>query len=203
MGVCHKLIMNDFIILPLFITCPLFYCSGVLGELSAMVQGSPAFQGRLGPALIQTYSAVGFFEGLDVDKEDFDKYSARYYNTLFKYMHDLMCLRYDICQLLTFLWSRMDCRESIIQQTGTKRFELFLGAIFDTLLYQLNDSLLRITNIHKIEAEKENGTITIISIAYRMYMYKLFCITCIYVHVRVLYTCMSTLYRWICIFVYL
>lgn len=42
-----------------------------------MVQGSPAFQGKLGPALLQAYSAVGFFEGLDVDKEDFDKYSAR------------------------------------------------------------------------------------------------------------------------------
>lgn len=43
-----------------------------------MVQGSPAFQGRLGPALLHTFSAVGVIEGLDVDKEDFDKYSARY-----------------------------------------------------------------------------------------------------------------------------
>ena len=42
-----------------------------------MVQGSPAFQSRLGPALLHTYSAVGVFEGLDVDKENFDKYSAR------------------------------------------------------------------------------------------------------------------------------
>ena len=56
----------------------MFLDSGVLGELSAIIQGSPAFQGRLGPALLQTYSAVGFFEGLDVDKEDFDKYAARY-----------------------------------------------------------------------------------------------------------------------------
>lgn len=42
-----------------------------------MVQGSPAFQSRLGPALLHTYSAVGVVEGLDVDKENFDKYSAR------------------------------------------------------------------------------------------------------------------------------
>ena len=67
--------------------------------------------------------------------------------------------RYDIAQLLSFLWSRADCRESILQQTHTKKFELFLGAIFDTLLYQVNDSLSRILNIHKIEAEKENGVL--------------------------------------------
>ena len=65
--------------------------------------------------------------------------------------------RYDIAQLLTVLWGRMDCRESIVHQTGSKRFEDFLSAIFDTLLYQVNDSLLRITNIYKLEKEKENG----------------------------------------------
>lgn len=69
-----------------------------------------------------------------------------------------MYVRYDMTQLLSFLWSRADCRESIVQLTGSKKFEQFLGAIFDTLLYQLNDSLLRITNIHRIEAEKENST---------------------------------------------
>lgn len=42
-----------------------------------MVQGSPTFQDRLGPALLHTYSAVGVVEGLDVDKENFDKYTAR------------------------------------------------------------------------------------------------------------------------------
>ena len=53
------------------------YFSGIRGELAAMVQGSPAFQSRLGPALLHTFAAVGVVEGLDVDKEDFDKYSAR------------------------------------------------------------------------------------------------------------------------------
>ena len=52
-------------------------CRGIQGELSAMVQGSPSFRDRLGPALLHTFSAVGVVEGLDVDKEDFDKYTAR------------------------------------------------------------------------------------------------------------------------------
>ena len=36
-------------------------------------------------------------------------------------------------------------------------FQSFLGAIFDTLLYTLNDSLGRVMNIYKIEQEKEDS----------------------------------------------
>ena len=58
----------------------------------------------------------------------------------------------------------MSCRESIIQQAGTQKFSSFLGAIFDTLLYQLNDSMTRITNVHRMELEKENGKIAMYSV---------------------------------------
>ena len=51
--------------------------SGILGELSVMVQGSPSVQDKLGPALLHTYAAVSVVEGLDVDKENFDKYATR------------------------------------------------------------------------------------------------------------------------------
>ena len=51
--------------------------SGILGELSVMVQGSPTVQDKLGPALLHTYAAVSVVEGLDVDKENFDKYATR------------------------------------------------------------------------------------------------------------------------------
>ena len=33
---------------------------------------------HLGPALLHTYIAVDTAEGVDVDKEDFEKYGARY-----------------------------------------------------------------------------------------------------------------------------
>ena len=83
-------------------------CSGILGELSVMVQASPMVRDRLGPALLHTYAAVKVFEGLDVDKEDFDKYAARY----------------EISQLLHRLWGRQDCRESILRQCGSKKFQV-------------------------------------------------------------------------------
>lgn len=35
-------------------------------------------QEHLGPALLHTYIAVDTAEGVDVDKEDFEKYGARY-----------------------------------------------------------------------------------------------------------------------------
>ena len=38
----------------------------------------PAVREKLGPALIHTYCSVDVVEGLDVDKEEFDKFAARY-----------------------------------------------------------------------------------------------------------------------------
>ena len=84
-------------------------CSGILGELSVMVQASPMVRDRLGPALLHTYAAVKVFEGLDVDKEDFDKYAARY----------------EITQLLHRLWARLDCRDSLLRQCGSKKFQVY------------------------------------------------------------------------------
>ena len=42
-----------------------------------MVQGNPTVRDNLGPALLHTYTAVRVFEGLDVDKENVDKYATR------------------------------------------------------------------------------------------------------------------------------
>ena len=51
--------------------------SGISGDLSATVHASPTVRDHLGPALLHSYVAVSVVEGLDVDKENFDKYSAR------------------------------------------------------------------------------------------------------------------------------
>jgi len=53
-------------------------CRGIEGDLMACVAMCPAVREKLGPALIHTYSSVDIVEGLDVDKEQFDKFSARY-----------------------------------------------------------------------------------------------------------------------------
>lgn len=42
------------------------------------MHGSPKVKEHLGPALLHTYVAVDTAEGVDVDKEDFEKYGARY-----------------------------------------------------------------------------------------------------------------------------
>lgn len=114
---------------------------GILGELSVMVQGNPSVRDNLGPALLHTYAAVSVFEGLDVDKENFDKYTTRY----------------EVTQLLLRLWARPGCRDSIIRECGTPKFQSFLGAILDTLLYQLNDALSRLVNVKTCEVAKDGG----------------------------------------------
>ena len=35
----------------------------------------------MAPGLLRLYTSVGVIEGLDVNKENFDKYQARYYNS--------------------------------------------------------------------------------------------------------------------------
>ncbi|XP_065914560.1 ubiquitin conjugation factor E4 A-like [Dysidea avara] len=114
--------------------------SGVHGHLASLVHTNPMVQEHLGPALMSTYIAVDQIEGLDVDKEDFDKYQARY----------------GITRLVEQLWRRADCRASILKQCRSKRFQSFLGAVFDTLLYQLTDSLHRLGNVKKIEVAQED-----------------------------------------------
>ena len=48
-----------------------------MSDLDSAVHACPSVQNHLGPALIQNYIEVSAVEGLDVDKEDFDKYAAR------------------------------------------------------------------------------------------------------------------------------
>ena len=47
------------------------------GHLGSLVHTNPMVQEHLGPSLLSTYIAVDQIEGLDVDKEEFDKYGAR------------------------------------------------------------------------------------------------------------------------------
>ena len=51
--------------------------SGLYGHLGSLVHTNPMVQEHLGPSLLSTYVAVDQIEGLDVDKEEFDKYGAR------------------------------------------------------------------------------------------------------------------------------
>ena len=64
--------------------------------------------------------------------------------------------RFEITRLLLRLWQREDCRQSILRACGGPKFQAFLGAIYDTLLYQLNDGLSRLVNVRQQEVAKDS-----------------------------------------------
>lgn len=133
------------------------------GALSNNLQGSPYFGSRRGlagavmdnqrireelaPALMRLYAECHAVAGLDVDEDiGFDKFSIRHRSNA----------------LLTFLWHHplQEPRKSIINvivtdRGGTSRtnsaataeispFDAFLGAAFDTIMYNFDDALRRI-----------------------------------------------------------
>ena len=104
--------------------------SGVTDDLSAVVHTCPRVQESLGPALLHTYAAVDVIEGLDVDKEEFDKYGSRSLlairlYTMLSYILEKIC-RFEITRLIENLWKRQDCKASILAQTSTEKFKVIL-----------------------------------------------------------------------------
>ena len=70
-----------------------------MSDFSSIVHTCESVQTRLCPALIHTYISVDVVEGLDVDKEDFDKYGARY--VILQLMHMLMtCIQIWLMQIV-------------------------------------------------------------------------------------------------------
>lgn len=113
--------------------------SGIEGDLVACIAMSPLIREKFAPALIHTYCSVDIVEGLDVDKEEFDKFASRF----------------EIVKLLESLWKRPDILPSVLEECGRESFQSFLGAVLDTLLYVLKDSLLRLTNVRKLQSAKK------------------------------------------------
>ena len=62
------------------------------------------------------------------------------------------------------LWQREDCRQSILEACGGPKFQAFLGAIYDTLLYQLNDGLSRLVNVRQQEVAKDSESRLLLSL---------------------------------------
>ena len=67
----------------IYFVCVFFFSSsswgsGIMSDLAAMVHTCPSVQNKLGPALLRTYVSVDVVEGLDVDKDTFDKFGTRY-----------------------------------------------------------------------------------------------------------------------------
>ncbi|XP_048576490.1 uncharacterized protein LOC5513359 isoform X2 [Nematostella vectensis] len=118
--------------------------SGVEGDLTACVVTCQAIKAKLIPALTHTYTSVDVVEGLDVDKEEFDKFGTRV----------------EVVRLLQFLWTDPEHgRDSLKSECGKESFQGFLNAILDSLMYLLSDGLSRVAHVAKLQRshkEEEN-----------------------------------------------
>ncbi|XP_031568634.1 uncharacterized protein LOC116303263 [Actinia tenebrosa] len=113
---------------------------GIEGDLAACVRVCPLIREKLASGLIHTYTSVDVVEGLDVDKEEFDKFSSRT----------------EIVNLLEYLWRDPESRGMLTSRCGKDEIQGFLSAILDTLFYLLNDGLLRISNVCKLQKSLED-----------------------------------------------
>ena len=108
--------------------------------LVSSVLGSPEAKAALCPALIRAYSVMDAVEGLDVDRDKFDKFHTR----------DV------IARLLEELWRIDECVESVArlgaaEEGGGELFAEFTGCVLGDLMYVLQDSLDRLTSISEMQ----------------------------------------------------
>ncbi len=89
------------------------------GPLAYEVIDHNVTQRFLGPALLRSYVAVDMVEGLDVDKEEFDKYSVK---------HDMACL-------LKRVWVSAPHRAAILAEVGSPAMENFAQSLLEMLLF--------------------------------------------------------------------
>ena len=90
------------------------------------------------PALIRAYSVMDAVEGLDVDRDKFDKFHTR----------DI------IARLLEELWRTDECVQSVAELRNDDLFSDFAGCVLGDLMYVLQDSLDRLTHIAEMEKAK-------------------------------------------------
>ena len=120
--------------------------SGVLGVrgsathelLVTSVLSSAEAKSTLCPALIRAYSVMDAVEGLDVDRDKFDKFHTR----------DI------IARLLEELWRTDECVQSVAELRNDDLFSDFAGCVLGDLMYVLQDSLDRLTHIAEMEKAK-------------------------------------------------
>ena len=107
--------------------------------LVSSVLGAPETRRSLCPALIRAYSVMDAVEGLDVDRDRFDKFHSR----------DV------IARLLEELWRIDECVESVARlgetSDGKRLFDDFAGCVLGDLMYVLQDSLDRLASVAEME----------------------------------------------------
>jgi hypothetical protein len=89
------------------------------GPLALDVLGHPRAQARLGPALLRAYVAIDMVVGLDVDKEEFEKYGVKH----------------DMARLLRRLWADDAHRAAMLAEAATPAMRDFGLSLLESLLF--------------------------------------------------------------------
>lgn len=89
------------------------------GPLAMEVLGHPHAQARLGPALLRAYVAIDMVVGLDVDKEEFEKYGVKH----------------DMARLLRRLWVDDAHRSAMVREAPTAAMRDFALSLLESLLF--------------------------------------------------------------------
>ena len=110
--------------------------------LVGAVLANPAARRSLAPALITAYASLDAVEGLDVDRDEFDKFTVRN----------------RIARLLQELWQQPECVASVatLAAQTPEAFESFAQAALLDLMYLLQDALARLVDIRDVQAAKED-----------------------------------------------
>jgi ubiquitin-protein ligase len=118
--------------------------------LVGAVLANPAARRSLAPALIVAYASLDAVEGLDVDRDAFDKFTVRH----------------KIARLLGELWAQPECAASVAAMAaadvargaeGDSAFGAFASAALLDLMYLLQDALARLVDIRDVQAAREDG----------------------------------------------
>eukprot|EP01125_Pyxidicula_operculata_P001041 TRINITY_DN1092_c0_g1_i5.p1 TRINITY_DN1092_c0_g1~~TRINITY_DN1092_c0_g1_i5.p1 ORF type:complete len:1002 (+),score=201.44 TRINITY_DN1092_c0_g1_i5:636-3641(+) len=111
------------------------------------VKVEPTVRDNLIAGLVRTYLDIGDVEGLDVDKDQIDKYTVRK----------------DIAGLLNHLWTQSDYNALIISVISGKNPEhqsqKFLSTVLSDSIMLLDDSLHRLTDIKTLQEAMDNKAV--------------------------------------------
>ena len=120
--------------------------------LVGAVLANPAARRLLCPALIIAYASLDAVEGLDVDKDDFDKFTVRN----------------KIATLLAELWHMPECVASVAAMADASSaaapasiaspFAAFAQAALLDLMYLLEDALQRLVDIRNVQLAQADET---------------------------------------------
>lgn len=120
---------------------------GAWGSLSAVgqqfyfaFQNNKLAQTELAPGLMMIYVDVDIVEGLDVDKEQFDKYN----------------IRRGLALLLNDMWKIPIFRASFKKASQSGQFGKFIGTVVNDLIHLLDDSLNRLIDIKQLQIAMED-----------------------------------------------